>query len=106
MFVFFSLSISTDGSGEFEKQGRSFGLTDSMKGVTLLGDSVFCLSYDVKVSGIMAYVEVEKVPPFVTRQAKLEYTMYLILLGIFELDANLGPSCIHACVFFCSCSRW
>lgn len=48
------LSISTDRDGEFEKQKHSFGLPDSMKSIALLADSVFCLSYDDKVSGIMA----------------------------------------------------
>lgn len=67
-FIFFPLSISTDGNGEFEKPSHSFDLTDSMKGVALLGDSVFCLSYDAKEPGIMPYVEVGKVPPFVTSQ--------------------------------------
>lgn len=25
--------------------------------------------------------------------------MYMIVLDVFELDASLGPSCIHACVY-------
>lgn len=47
---FFFLSISTDRNGEFEKQMCCFGLADSMKGVALLGGSVFCLQYHVEVS--------------------------------------------------------
>lgn len=48
------LSVSTDRGSEFEKQRHSFGLPDSMNGVALLVDSVFCLSCDVTVSGLMA----------------------------------------------------